>query len=124
VCPRHFVLASVNRYIMTMPDAAGLLDREFLEIRARLLQVAAAFDRIGRAPGSVDRDPRLEKLQRALAVLQSSDPNRAEQIQLIFSRPYDAGWPEDFGLGAIVRTAGQNGSGANGSPARKNPPPK
>jgi hypothetical protein len=110
---------------MTPLDAAELLNREFLEIRARLLQVAASLDRISRAQGTVASDPRLEKIGRALAVLQSSDPDRAEQIQLIFSRPYLENWPQDFGLragsiaakNAMANNASARG-GANGSPGK------
>jgi hypothetical protein len=87
-------------------DASELLNREFLEIRARLLQVAASLDRISRAEGTVENDPRLEKLGRALSILQTADSNRAEQIQLIFSRAYDQNWPESFGLRAAVKTKG------------------
>jgi hypothetical protein len=83
-------------------SAAEVLNREFLEIRARLLQVAAALDRLDRAAGaageSVDTDPRLERIHRALAVLDADEPGRAEQIQMIFSRDYSTGWRGDFGL--------------------------
>ena len=41
------------------PDAPDLLNREFLQIRAKLLELAAAFDRIGRAQGTIVDDPRL-----------------------------------------------------------------
>ena len=36
-------------------SASDVLNREFLEVRARLLQVAAALDRLDRAAGSVER---------------------------------------------------------------------
>lgn len=86
-------------------SAADVLNREFLEIRARVLQVAASLDRLDRAEGSVQSDARIENLRKAIEVLQSSDPNRAEQIQLIFSRTYDGGWQTKFGLPA--RTNGK-----------------
>jgi hypothetical protein len=83
-------------------SAAEVLNREFLEIRARLLQVAAALDRLDRAEcpagESVDGDPRLQRIHRALAVLDSDRPGRAEQIQMIFSRDYTPTWRGDFGL--------------------------
>ena len=81
---------------MSNPTAKAVLDREFLEIRARLLQVAAALDRLDRAEGSVADDPRRKNLDKALDVLRGSEPRRAEQIQLIFSRPYSATWRESF----------------------------
>jgi hypothetical protein len=73
----------------TLPADAAL-DRYFLEIRARLLDVAASLDRIDR--GGKVSDPRLEKIQKALAVLQQPGPGRAEQVQQIFSLSYDAKW--------------------------------
>ncbi len=77
-------------------DAPEVLDREFLEIRARLLQVAASLDRMDRAAGNVHSDGRLQKIQQALAILQDWGADRAERIQLVFSRPYDADWKSTF----------------------------
>lgn len=73
-------------------DAPEVLNREFLEIRARLLHIAASLDRIDRAEGSVQSDPRLERIRQALAILSARDADRAEQIQLLFSRAYDSNW--------------------------------
>jgi hypothetical protein len=73
-------------------NAAEVLDGEFLELRARLLQVAAQLDRIHRAAGAVSDHPRMKAVHQVLAVLASSAPDRAEQLQMIFSRPYDAQW--------------------------------
>jgi hypothetical protein len=47
-----------------------------------------------RAEGSVQGDPRLDRLLEALAALGSHSPDRAEQVQLIFSREYDEGWQD------------------------------
>ncbi len=76
--------------------ASDVLNREFLEVRARLLQVAAALDRLDRAAGSVADDPRYKNIGRALDVLHGAAPGRSEQIQLIFSRPYSSNWRESF----------------------------
>ncbi len=73
-------------------DAPEVLDREFLEIRAKLLQIAASLDRMDRADGSNEQDPRVEQLQRAIGVLAGSRPERAESLQLIFSIAYDDDW--------------------------------
>lgn len=78
--------------------AAGVLDREFLEIRAKLLQVAASFDRIDRGDGSVEGDPRLALFREAIEMLLSEHPNRAEEIQFIFSRQYDDSWQANLGV--------------------------
>ena len=77
-------------------SASDVLNREFLEVRARLLQVAAALDRLDRAAGSVEDDPRLQNIHRVLDVLRSGGPKRAEQMQMIFSRPYSPEWREVF----------------------------
>ena len=81
--------------------AKQILDREYLEMRAKILELAASFDRIDRADqtgDSVDADPRSEKLARGLELLQSDDPNRAERVQMLFSLAYSESWREDFQL--------------------------
>jgi chromosomal replication initiation ATPase DnaA len=77
-----------------------ILDREFLEIRAKILEVAAALDRIDRAEGEVAKDSRMALIAEAISVINSkhSDPIRAEKIQLLFSREYDQKWLDEFAL--------------------------
>ena len=75
--------------------APEILDREFLETRSKILQLAAALDRLDRAPGRVDLDrdePRLDQIRRALEVLRNSGTERAEEVQMIFSDPYEPDW--------------------------------
>ena len=74
------------------------MDREFFETRAKLLELAAALDRLDRAEGSVSNDARTQDIQQALSVLSGDQPDRAERIQLIFSLPYEENWREQFGL--------------------------
>ena len=82
-----------------MPEnASEVLDREWLTVRARLIQVAAALDRIDRADGSVDGDQRIEQVSQALALLAHEHGNRAERLQLAFSLPYDPQWRERYGV--------------------------
>lgn len=73
-------------------NAQAVFDREFLAIRAKLIEMAAAFDRVDRGDGSVAEDPRLQKIRQGLEVLLSDQPGRAERIQMVFSRPYDPQW--------------------------------
>jgi len=75
-----------------------ILDREFLEIRAKILEVAAALDRLDRADGDVGNDPRMKLIADGIKLIaaEQSDPVRAEKIQLLFSREYDAKWLEEF----------------------------
>jgi hypothetical protein len=68
-----------------------VLDAYFLETRAKLLEIAATLDRIDRAAaahaedGFSHDDTRLAFIQKALRVLESSTPHRAEQIQRLYS---------------------------------------
>ena len=79
---------------VTPLPAPVALDSYFLEARARLLDLAAILDRVGRGPGAaeVDEDPRLEKIRRALEVLGDREGGRAERVQRIFSLDYDPAW--------------------------------
>jgi hypothetical protein len=77
-------------------SAPEVLNREFLEIRCKILELAAAFDRLDRADGSIDDDPRLARLREALGVLLEESGDRAEQVQMIFSREYEEDWQAKF----------------------------
>jgi hypothetical protein len=78
--------------------AAEIFDQELLPIRAKLLEVAASLDRIDRANGTVGNDPRRTQVQAAIQVLLRPEDDRAEQIQLIFSRHYADDWREKLGV--------------------------
>ncbi len=79
-------------------NASEVLDREWLTVRARLIEVAAALDRIDRADGSVADDPRIQQIAQTLGILAQEKENRAEQLQLAFSLPYEPKWRERYGL--------------------------
>ncbi|MFO0952875.1 MAG: hypothetical protein U0835_17340 [Isosphaeraceae bacterium] len=85
----------------SMPD---VLNRDFLEVRSRILELAAALDRLDRAPrtagdGQVHGpDPRLAQLRQALEALLEPGPGRAETVQRLFSLEYDPRWREHFEL--------------------------
>jgi hypothetical protein len=79
-------------------SAVEILNREFLEVRCKILDLAAALDRLERAEGSVADDPRVLRLREALVTLQSESEDRAEQVQMIFSRTYDDAWQDAFKL--------------------------
>jgi len=81
-------------------NSKQILDREFLEIRAKILQIAASLDRIDRADGDVEEDEKLELLRKGILILMSDSPDRAEQVQLLFSREYDESWREAFQFAA------------------------
>lgn len=75
-------------------DASAVLERDFLEMRHRVLDLAAALDRIDRADraDAVRGSPRVRILSSALRVLTDGEPDRAERVQLIFSEHYEQTW--------------------------------
>lgn len=76
---------------LTPMVAAEVLERGFLECRARLLELAAFLDRLDRGGGVADG--RLTAIRQALEILREHKvTDRAERIQLLFSRPYEADW--------------------------------
>lgn len=80
-------------------DAPDVLDRVFLDLRARLLEAAAMLDRLERAEGSVESDPRVLKIRQALAALHERPAgDLAEHLQLLFSIPYDENWRAAYTL--------------------------
>jgi hypothetical protein len=82
--------------IKSMMTATQILDREYLEIRGKILEVAASLDRLDRAEGNLRNDARMKLLHEALQVLVADEPDRAEQVQMICSRSYDDAWQEKF----------------------------
>jgi len=74
--------------------APAVLDRVYLEIRCKLLDVAASLDRIARADENeqVQTDPRLSQIKQGIDILLSDGVDRAERIQLLFSDPYVPHW--------------------------------
>lgn len=75
--------------------ASDVLDRFFLEMRCKVVDLAAAFDRIDRAAGSAElvEDERLGQLREAVTALLELRADRAERVQMIFSDAYEPHWP-------------------------------
>jgi hypothetical protein len=82
----------------TRRSKTEVLNRDFLDTRCRVLDLAAALDRLDRASraGSEAPDSRLSQLRQALEALLEPGPGRAETIQRIFSLEYDPAWRERF----------------------------
>lgn len=78
--------------------AKEVLDREFLEVRAKILELAASLDRLDRGAGDVAQDPRFDLIQQGLRILEESDDGRAERVQLLFSQPFASDWRQQFGI--------------------------
>jgi len=74
--------------------AAKALDQFFLDARARLLDLAAILDRVGRGTDAAKAaaDPRMARIREALDVLKDQSGGRAERIQQVFSLQYDPAW--------------------------------
>jgi hypothetical protein len=74
-----------------MLTAQRVLDEYYLDVRCKLLEIAAIFDRYERGGGDVARDDeqRLARCRQALSLLYEAQtrPDRAEQLSLIFSDP-------------------------------------
>ena len=91
-----------NSTMDTQPmfDAEAVLSREQFKIRAKLIEIAASLDRIDRANGEVDDDPRMIEIRKSLQVLSGSngESNRAAEIQMIYSRTFNAEWKTHFEL--------------------------
>ena len=75
-----------------------VLEQEFLPVRAKILEVAAALDRLDRASGSLASESRRAQVHAAIQILLRPDDDRAEQVQLIFSRQYQEDWREKLGV--------------------------
>ncbi len=79
-------------------DASAVLDREFLVTRSLILNLAAALDRLDRAPVHHDGvhhappDRRIAQIRQALEALQEPGADRAETVQRLFSLDYDPEW--------------------------------
>ena len=85
---------------MSIPlNSEQVLDREYLEIRGKILELAASLDRLERADGCVNDDNRMNLITQGLQILlQDADQTKAAQIQMLFSRVYDDTWREQFEL--------------------------
>ena len=83
----------------TTSSKEEVLAQDFLQIRAKLLEAAAGLDRIDRATGPLPAgDRRRDLLAEAAAIVAGIEPDRAERLQLLFSRAYDGQWREQYKL--------------------------
>ena len=79
-------------------NASQVLDRHYLEARARILEIAAILDRIDRADGTTGEDPRADQLRQGIRILLDDDVDRAQRVQHLFSRKYSETWRKDMGV--------------------------
>jgi L-methionine (R)-S-oxide reductase len=74
----------IGRHLGTATKQA-VLDQYFIEVRAKLIEVAAFLDRVDRAEG--EDDYRIKAFREALKTLEGNQPERAKQILLALSDP-------------------------------------
>lgn len=84
---RFIIRQPVLRCLMKddSPTIVNLVDLDFMDARARLLDLASFLDRVERA-GQMD-DYRVSALLEALPLLSNAGPDRAEKILLSLSDP-------------------------------------
>ncbi len=63
----------------------ALIDRSYLEHRAKLLDLAAFLDRVERAQGDGADDFRMRALRECCAMLIDTKPNRAQRVLELLS---------------------------------------
>ncbi len=82
-------------------NVTDVLDRDFLETRCRILDVAAALDRLDRASvqsgEGLHPDHRLNQIHQAIEALLVPGPGRSETVQRLFSLEYDPDWRSNMG---------------------------
>lgn len=71
-----------------------VLSQQFLEIRCKILDLAAQLDRLERGgnASSLASDPKFALIQKGLQLLTKEQPAKAQAIQELFSIPYDPSW--------------------------------
>ncbi len=81
-------------------NAKSILDREFLEMRCRLIELAASLDRVERGSdaGEATTDSRMRLLRGAVGVLAGETQDRTVRMQMHFSDGYAAEWRDKFGM--------------------------
>lgn len=87
-------------------NAQAILDREYLDMRSKLISLAASLDRIDRggSPSAIKGDDRIALIQRAILALAEGRSDRAEQLQRLFSDEYRATWMTEFGFESTLQS--------------------
>lgn len=89
-----------------MPQTSEqVLQSEYLLARAKILELAATLDRIERAGGNLSSHPQMQLLQRGFHILIGDQNERAQQVQMLFSREYSSQWRQTMGVTNSPATA-------------------
>lgn len=72
----------------------ALLEQQFLEIRCKILDLAAQLDRLQRGGDlkAIEGDPKWARIQKGIAILTNDQPSKAQAVQELFSLHYDPDW--------------------------------
>ena len=84
-----------------MRNAEQVVEQEFLQVRAKILEIAAFLDRLepedAKGISSLNAE-RLKLLRAGCELLLDSDSDKAARLQLLFSRKYDEQWRKAMGV--------------------------
>jgi len=73
-------------------DAQQIVKDEFLQARAKILELAAMLDRIERASGDATNLRPLSLIGLGLNILTDDEAEKAKRVQLLMSRDYESDW--------------------------------
>ena len=84
-----------------MRNAEQIVDQEFLQVRAKILEIAAFLDRLdpedAKSISGINAE-RLQLLRAGCELLLDSEHDKAARMQLLFSRKYDQQWRKAMGV--------------------------
>lgn len=78
--------------------SSEILSQEFLQTRAKILEIAAFYDRLDTDELTELDGQALQLLDGGCAILSDDEPDKAARVQLLFSRQYDAQWRKQFDI--------------------------
>ena len=85
-----------------MRNAEQVVEQEFLQVRAKILEIAAFFDRLSTDAASAAvtgaNAERLKLLREGCDLLLDAEGDKAARVQLLFSRQYDEKWRSAMGV--------------------------
>ncbi|MCA9134413.1 MAG: hypothetical protein KDA45_14690 [Planctomycetales bacterium] len=79
-------------------SASEVLSQEFLQIRAKILEIAAFYDRLEQADSARVDEGSLNLLRQGCQLLSDDQDDKAARVQLLFSREYDPQWRQQFDI--------------------------
>ena len=78
--------------------SSEILSQEFLQTRAKILEIAAFYDRLDSDELTGQEDQPLQLLRGACAILNDDQSDKAARVQLLLSREYNAQWRKQFDI--------------------------